>query len=80
MLKVTCKFDKGVDVHGLDLKVAHIRAGLTLWQLGRRAGIHPARISEMERGQRAIAESVVAGLEEILGTVPQIAESEELRA
>lgn len=65
---------------GLDLKLRRVRAGLTQYDLGRRSGVHPTRISEMERGQRAIAESVVAALEEILGRVPQIGESEELGA
>jgi hypothetical protein len=49
----------------------------TQYELGRKSGVHPTRISEMERGQRAIAESVVAALKEILRTVPQMAESEE---
>ena len=47
---------------GMDLKIARIRAHLTLWQLGKRSGIHPARISEMERGQRPITEAVVDAL------------------
>ena len=45
---------------GLDLKLARVRARLALCELGKLAGVHPARISEMERGQRAIAEAVVA--------------------
>ena len=47
---------------GMDLKIARIRAHLTLWQLGKLAGVHPARISEMERGQRQIADAVVDAL------------------
>ena len=49
-------------MNGLDLKVTRIRAGLTLWQLGRLAGVHPARISEMERNQRPIANAVLDAL------------------
>ena len=49
-------------MNGLDLKIARIRARLTLWQLGKLAGVHPARISEMERGQRQIADAVVDAL------------------
>ena len=47
---------------GMDLKIGRIRAHLTLWQLGKLAGVHPARISEMERGQRQIADAVVDAL------------------
>jgi transcriptional regulator with XRE-family HTH domain len=52
-------------VDGIDLKIARIRAGLTLWELGRLAGIHPARISEMERDQRRIIPAVVDALERL---------------
>ena len=47
---------------GMDLKIARIRAHLTLWQLGELADVHPARISEMERGQRPITDVVVDAL------------------
>ena len=47
---------------GLDLKLKRVQAGLTLWQLGKLAGVHPARISEMERGQRLITDAVVDAL------------------
>ena len=30
---------------GMDLKIARIRAHLTLWELGRLAGVHPARMT-----------------------------------
>ena len=49
-------------MNGLDLKLKRVRVGLTLWQLGKLAGVHPARISEMERGQRQIADAVVDAL------------------
>lgn len=68
---------------GLDLKLARVRARLALCELGKLAGVHPARISEMERGQRAIAEAVVAALDEVPGMVEQMAgmgEGEEIRA
>jgi transcriptional regulator with XRE-family HTH domain len=35
---------------GRRLKVARIAAGLTLWDLARRADVQPPRISEFERG------------------------------
>ena len=44
---------------GLDLKLARVRAGLTLWEVGQLVGLHAARISEMERGRRPISETVV---------------------
>ena len=50
-------------MNGLELKIARIRAGFTLWQLGNEVGIHPARISEMERNQRPINEALVKALE-----------------
>ena len=52
---------------GMDLKIARIRAHLTLWQLGKLAGVHPARISEMERGQRPIIGAVVDALSHDVG-------------
>ena len=49
-------------MNGLDLKLKRVQAGLTLWQLGQLAGVHPARISEMERDQRPIADAVLQAL------------------
>lgn len=53
-------------MNGLDLKVKRIRAGLTLWDLGQKSGIHPSRISEMERDQRPVSEAVARVLEELM--------------
>ena len=47
---------------GLEPKVHRIRSRLTLSDLGQLAGIHPARISRMERSQRP-ANDLVAALE-----------------
>ena len=47
----------------LELKIRRVRAGLTQYELAKRSGIHPARVSEMERGQRSIAEAVVRALD-----------------
>ena len=44
------------------MKLKRVRVGLTLWQLGKLAGVHPARISEMERGQRPITDVVLDAL------------------
>ncbi len=57
---------------GLELKPARVRARLTLCELGQLAGVHPARISEMERGQRSIAHAVLAALDEVPGMVVQM--------
>ena len=48
---------------GLELKLARVRAGLTLWEVGQLVGLHAARISEMERGQRPITDAVVKALD-----------------
>ncbi len=62
---------------GLELKLRRIRAGLTLYDLGQRSSVHPSRISEMERGQRTIAAAVVAALDGLLDSEPEMAETRE---
>ena len=52
---------------GLDLKLKRVQAGLTQYELGQRSGVHPARISEMERGQRPIIDAVVNALAHEVG-------------
>ncbi len=47
---------------GLSLKVARIMRGWTQWDLATKVGVHPARISEMERGRREVTEAVVEAL------------------
>ena len=49
-------------MNGLDLRLMRVRAGITQYELAQRSGIHPARISEMERGQRPITDVVVDAL------------------
>ena len=56
-------------MEGLELKLRRVCAGLTLYELGQRCGIHQSRLSEMERGQRPIAIAVLKSLEEISGSV-----------
>lgn len=53
---------------GLELKLERVRAGLTLYELGKLAGVHPARISEMERAQRVVSPAVVQALERLSAT------------
>ena len=48
---------------GLGLKIERITKGLTQWDLAKKAGVHPARISEMERGRRPISEDVAKALD-----------------
>ena len=47
---------------GLGLKIARIKRGWTQWDLATKVRVHPARISEMERGRREITEAVVEAL------------------
>ena len=47
---------------GLDLRLMRVRAGITQYELAQRSGIHPASISEMERGQRPVSDAVVDAL------------------
>ena len=54
-------------MNGLDLKLKRVQAGLTQYELGQRSGVHPARISEMERGQRPIIDAVVNALSHEVG-------------
>ena len=54
-------------MNGLDLKLKRVQAGLTQYELGQRSGVHPARISEMERGQRPIIDAVVNALSDEMG-------------
>ena len=49
---------------GMELKLRRIEAGLTQWGLAKKAGIHPARISEMERDQRPVTAEVMTALEQ----------------
>ncbi len=55
---------------GLDLKLARVRAKLTLWDVGQLVGLHAARVSEMERGQRPISDAVVKALDKKISEVP----------
>ena len=50
---------------GMELKLRRIEAGLTQWDLANRAGIHPGRISEMEKDRRPVTLEVVTALEQL---------------
>jgi len=47
---------------GLGLKIARIKRRWSQWGLATKVRVHPARISEMERGRREITEAVVEAL------------------
>lgn len=49
-----------------DLKIRRVRAGSTQNGSAQKSRVHPARVSEMERGHRPIAEAVVRALDEEL--------------
>ena len=57
---------------GLQIKLARVRAGMTLWDVGQLVGLHAARISEMERGKRPISDAVVNALDKELAGAPQV--------
>ena len=62
---------------GLDLRLMRVRAGITQYELAQRSGIHPASISEMERGQRPVSDAVVDALShEMSGVGRERAEDE----
>ena len=50
---------------GMELKLKRVEAGLTQWDLANKAGIHPGRISEMEKDRRAVTPEVIAALEQL---------------
>lgn len=50
----------------LDLKVRRVRVGLTQYELARKCGLHPARLSEMEAGKRPIPDLVIEVLDQQL--------------
>ena len=57
---------------GLELKLARVRAGLTLWEVGQLVGLHAARISEMERGQRPIVDAVFQAINKELAETSKV--------
>ena len=58
---------RGWDMESLELKLLRVKAGLTQGDLAQQLRIHPARISEMERGRRAISQDIERSLERIFG-------------
>ena len=54
-------------MEGLELKLLRVTSELTQWDLAQRLGVHPARVSEMERGRRPITPDVEQALKNIFG-------------
>ena len=54
-------------MENLELKLLSVKAGLTQWDLAKQLGVHPARVSEMERGRRPITPDVEQALKNIFG-------------
>ena len=54
---------------GRELKIKRVAAGLTQWDVAKQLGIQPVRISEMETGQRPIAEAVIEVLDRELSGI-----------
>ena len=52
---------------GLNLRIARIRERETLWSLGKKINILPARLSEIERGQRIPTPEVLEKICGVLG-------------
>lgn len=51
---------------GTQLRLARIAVGLTLFDVGSRAGVQPPRLSEFERGRLALAPELVARVRAVL--------------
>ena len=52
---------------GLELKILRVKAGLTQFDVGELLKVNPGRISEWEKGRRAISESIRDDLEKLFG-------------
>lgn len=50
---------------GIELKLARVRLGRTQWVLALQLGVHPARLSEMERSQRPVPDEVAVQVREL---------------
>ena len=51
---------------GTQLRLARVAAGLTLFDVGSRAGVSPPRLSEFERGVRPMEPSAVDRVRSVL--------------
>ena len=49
-------------MNGMDLKLKRVQACLTQYELGKLAGLHAARMPEMERDRRPVTDAVVDAL------------------
>jgi transcriptional regulator with XRE-family HTH domain len=51
---------------GMQVRLARVAAGLTLFEVGVRASVSPSRLSEFERGRGSLAPDAVARIHEVL--------------
>jgi len=58
-------------IDGLELKIARIRKGLTLAELGRRVGVSHMFLSYLERGERNPGPETYEKLVRELGEIPK---------
>ena len=59
---------------GTQVRLTRIAAGLTLFDVGRRADVSPPRLSEFERGRPSLTPEAVARVREVLaGETPAFA-------
>ena len=58
-----------MEVNGIDLKVARIKAGYRQYEVAARLGIHPCQLSEIESDRRKPSAEVLQRLLQILGFV-----------
>lgn len=65
---------------GTQLRLARIAAGLTLFDVGKRADVSPPRLSEFERGRPSLSPEAVARVRAVLSTESAISEREAVGA
>lgn len=61
---------------GRQLRVRRVALGLTLWELGRRTGLAPSRLSEAERDVRLLPPEALERVEAVLAALCLEAEGE----
>lgn len=62
---------------GTQLRLARIAAGLTLFDVGKLAGVSPPRLSEFERGRPSLAAEAIERVREVLAREVAITSDED---
>ena len=60
---------KTVEVNGIELKIARIRAGYRQYEVAAQLGIHPCQLSEIESGRRKPSAEILQRLLQILSQI-----------